>query len=182
MQIKRRATIAPGQALTVGDVAILAPADERAANAVVPCSRELGVWTIAAAAVAQAITQAYGKDWTLLGESTCYVHVARGGKQGVSRNLRAVLAFVLLTVGGALALTWFHADVNMMDAQYALYALLTGAEPTNKWLVVAPYTLGVGLGVGGYYALIGKRRAVSPLDMKLSEYRSAAEETAGKAP
>ena len=42
--------------------------------------------------------------------------------------LRAALAFLVLLVGSALAIMWFHADVNMYDAQREMYRAVTGGE------------------------------------------------------
>ena len=67
---------------------------------------------------------------------------------------------------------WFHADVNMYDAQREMYRAVTGGEEPAALAVALPYALGVGLGVAFYYALIG-RKTISPLDIKLSNYKRA---------
>jgi hypothetical protein len=92
------------------------------------------------------------------------------------------LAFLLLMAGSALAITWFHADVNMMDAQQALFRFITGHQAENEWLITGPYAAGVFFGVSLFYALLGKRRSVAPLEIKLEEYRQAAEQVSGLTP
>ena len=70
----------------------------------------------------------------------------------------------------------------MEKAQQTFVRRLSGREADNPVTIAVPYALGVTIGVGGYYALIGKRKTVSPLDIKLNEYRTKAEKTAGKVP
>ena len=118
----------------------------------------------------------------MLGPPECFVHVVPQRQRNRTRPLRAAAAFVLLLVGSALAITWFHADVNMLDAQQGLFRLVTGREVENQWLITIPYAVGIFFGVALFYALLGRKGTVSPLEIKLAEYRQSAEQATGKTP
>ena len=70
----------------------------------------------------------------------------------------------------------------MLDAQQSLYKLLTGHESENIWLITIPYSIGVFLGVSLFYALIGRKGTVAPLNIKLEEYRQSVEQATGLTP
>ena len=84
-----------------------------------------------------------------------------------------VVLVLLLFGGAALGMTFFHADVNMLEAQRAICAMLGGGEATPLELA-APYALGVLAGVGGFFLLGG--RSKSPLALKLQGYRKQLEQ------
>ena len=132
-------------------------------------------------AVIQAVSQQC-PDITMLGPPECFVHVVGKDRRQQTHVLRAIAAFMLLLIGSALAITWFHADVNMLDAQQGLYRLITGKEVSNQWLITIPYAAGVFFGVALFYALMGRKGTTSPLDIKLAEYQQSAEQAAGKTP
>lgn len=182
LQLKPRAAISPGERLLVRHIAMAMDTENaEVMDRPVPCPDTPGVWRLPAMAVIQAVME-LAPDITLLGPPECYVHIVPENKQNRTRPLRAILAFLLLMLGSALAITWFHADVNMLDAQQGLFRLITGREAESIWLITIPYAVGVFFGVALFYALLGKRRTVSPLEIKLEEYRKTAEEATGKTP
>lgn len=182
MQLKQRTTLKPGEQLQVRHVAdALDTAGGSIMELPVSCPATEGVWKLPAMAVIQAVS-AQCPDITMLGPAECFVHVVGRDRRQQTHALRAGLAFVLLLIGSALAITWFHADVNMLNAQQGLYRLITGQEAENPWFITIPYALGVFLGVTLFYALLGRKETVSPLDIKLEEYQQAAEQVAGKTP
>ena len=70
----------------------------------------------------------------------------------------------------------------MLDAQQGLFRLVTGREVENQWLITVPYAVGIFFGVALFYALLGRKGTVSPLEIKLAEYRQSAEQATGKTP
>ena len=84
--------------------------------------------------------------------------------------------FLILLLGSTLGLCWFHADVNMPQAQYAVYEALTGEPPQEPRQITIPYAIGVALGVAVFYAL-PSRKATTPLEVKLTEYQADMEQT-----
>ncbi len=181
LQLKERVILLPGQRLTVGDLAD--GVGEGAAEAMkqpVRCRLNTGVWRLPAAALVQAVLPVCGQV-TTLGPAEVMVHV-QAEKKRAAGGLRAAAAFMLLFLGSALAITWFHADVGMREAQSAFFRLLAGREPSNPWLMTVPYALGVGLGVSFYYALLPGKKTVSPLEVKLAEYKQKTEQQAARIP
>ena len=79
----------------------------------------------------------------------------------------------------ALGLTWFHADVNMPQAQADVYAAITGAPPDDVRLITIPYCVGVALGVCVFYAIPFPHQT-TPLEVKLTEYQEDMEKAEGK--
>ena len=182
LQLKGRACLRPGEQLLLRHVADALDTDGKSVlDLPVESPKTPGVWRLPAMAVVKALSPVCG-DITVLGEQECYVHIQRESKRGPGHFLRTALAFLLLAVGSAMAITWFHADVNMMDAQQALFRLITGHQAENPWLITAPYSAGVFLGVAMFYALLGKKRSVAPLEIKLEEYRQSAEQVSGLTP
>ena len=182
LQLKARATIKPGEQLRVRHIADAL--DARGAQVMdlpVECTNKEGVWRLPAMALIKAVIHVC-PDLSVRGPSECFVHIVPENKRDRTHALRTALAFLLLMVGSALAITWFHADVNMMDAQQSLYRLITGRQAENTWLITAPYAVGVFTGVSLYYALLGKKRTVAPLEIKLEEYRQSAEQVSGLTP
>ena len=182
LQLKARATVRPGEQLLLRHIAdALDSRGEKVMDLPVECTKKEGVWRLPAMAAIKAVLPVC-PDVTLLGPSECFVHVLPKEKRNLTRPLRTALAFLVLMVGSALAITWFHADVNMMDAQQSLYRLITGRQPENPWLITGPYAGGIFLGVSLFYALLGKKRTVAPLEIKLEEYRQSAEQASGLTP
>lgn len=182
LQLKPRVVIAPGEKLTVRHIAdAINTENAEVMELPVECPDTAGVWRLPAMAVIKAVI-GRNPDVSILGPAECYVHIVPESKRNRTHLVRAIFAFLLLLIGSALAITWFHADVNMLDAQQGLFRLITGKEADNIWLITIPYALGVFFGVALFYALLGKKRTTSPLEIKLEEYRKSAEEATGKMP
>ena len=179
VQLQNRAKVEMGQPLHLGAAArLIAP--NGAEKLSLPCPKEQGVWKLEAIHVTRVLQKAYPQeDITLLGADICYVHRVKAPHRDPTRPLRTAAALLILCLGGALGLAWFHADVNMPRAQYAVYEALTGKEPTDSRLITIPYALGVALGVAVFYAL-PSRKATTPLEVKLTEYQEDMEKTEGR--
>ena len=182
LQLKARATVKPGEQLLVRHIADALDAQgTQVMDLPVECAKNEGVWRLPAMALVKAVI-CVCPELTVLGPAECFVHIVPENKRERTRLARTVLAFLILLVGSALAITWFHADVNMMDAQQSLYRLITGRQAENAWLITGPYAAGVFMGVALYYALVGRKRTVAPLEIKLEEYRQSAEKASGLTP
>lgn len=178
-QLQNRAKISVGEPLTLGQVAHTSCADEAGALTLF-CPDKEGVWKIDALACAEALRKAYPDEAvTMLGADTCYVHRVHTERRPVLKWMRTAAAFFIMLIGSALGLAWFHSDVDMPDAQLAVYRLVTGQEPTDPRWVTIPYIIGVALGVAVFYAL-PSRKATTPLEVKLTEYQEDMEKTEGK--
>ena len=182
VQIKNRVAVSPGEQLKVHHVADARDTDgQNVMDLPVECPKNPGVWRLPAIAVVKAV-EPVCPQVTVMGPDECFVHIVPDSKRNRTRPLRTVIAFLLLMIGSALAITWFHADVNMLDAQQSIYRLVTGHDAENIWLISIPYSIGVFFGVALFYALIGKKRTTKPLEIKLEEYRQSAEQATGMTP
>ena len=116
-QMRPRARIAEGP-LKLSDVAEVS----RGGATLLACPTQPGVWRLDAVQVARALEKAFpDEDVTMLGPDCCFVHREAGEKPDRLRWLRGTAAFLILLAGSALGLCWFHADVNMPEAQLALF-------------------------------------------------------------
>ena len=178
-QLHNRASLSMGQSLTLGDVArTIAP--QPLDKVTLPCPKEAGVWRVSAIDVTQAIAKACpGEEVSLLGPDACYVHRVRREGNGFLRLLRTGAAFLILLLGGALGLAWFHSDVDMPKAQMMVYETIAGHEPEDPRQVNIPYVVGVVLGVSVFYALPSRSRS-TPMEVKLNAYLQDMEQTEGK--
>lgn len=179
VQLQNRAKVELGQPLRLGDAArLIAP--DGAEAIILPCPDEQGIWKLEAIHITRTLRERYPQEAiTLLGADVCYVHRVKAPHRDLTRPLRTAAAFLILCLGGALGLAWFHADVDMPRAQLAVYEALTGEEPGDARLITIPYAVGVALGVAVFYAL-PSRRATTPLEVKLTEYQEDMEKTEGR--
>lgn len=179
VQLQNRAKVEMGQPLHLGAAArLIAPAGAEGIR--LPCPEQQGIWKLEAIHVARALRKAYPEEAiTLLGADICYVHRVKPTHRDITRPLRTAAAFLILCLGGALGLCWFHADVDMPRAQSAVYEALTGEQPRDARLITIPYAVGVALGVAVFYAL-PSRKATTPLEVKLTEYHEDMEKTEGR--
>ena len=163
VQLRARVKLAQGETLHVADAANVL-GSEKAGHCSLFCPTSPGVYTLDAIAVAKALKKVFPQeDISLIGAEVCYVHriKARG-------MLHAAL--LILLFGSALGLTWFHADVNMPQAQADVYAAITGTPPDDVRLITIPYCVGVALGVCVFYAIPFPNQT-TPLEVKLTEYQ-----------
>ncbi|MBR6668170.1 MAG: hypothetical protein IKL25_07405 [Clostridia bacterium] len=176
VQLSNRAKVEMGQPLQIKNAArLIGP--RGAENLRLPCPDEQGIWKLTALHVAKALQAAYPQETiTLLGADVCYVHRVKALRRDLTRPLRTAAAFLILCLGGALGLAWFHADVDMPQAQLAVYEALTGSKLRDPRFITIPYAAGVALGVAVFYAL-PSRKATTPLEVKLTEYQADMEQT-----
>ena len=174
LRVRAVATCAPGQPLTVGDVAELrGPPGSvvRAGAAPLGCAPGPGRHLVVSvldvlAAVRRA---APGADWRVIGARDALVE---GRADRRPRWWLGVAAWVLLCIGAATTLLNFHADVNMPAAHRELYRLATGRGSAHPFAVEVPYAVGVGL--GALLFLVGPRHPggdPGPLELEAARYR-----------
>lgn len=179
IQLASRAKVTLGQPLLLGDAAKIIGLDD-AASIPLACPEQEGIWKLQAIDVAAAVRKRCpSEEISLMGADTCYVHRVKAQHRDPTRPLRTLAAFLILCLGSALGLAWFHSDVDMPDAQYAVYEALTGETPRDSRLITIPYAIGVALGVAVFYALPA-RSATTPLEVKLTAYQEDMEKTEGK--
>ncbi len=179
VQLQNRAKVELGQPFPLSAAAkVIGPQGAEALS--LPCPEEQGIWKLEAIHVAKTLQAAFPDEAiTLLGADICYVHRVKAPHHDLTRPLRTAAAFLILFLGGALGLCWFHADVDMPRAQFAVYEAITGEPPADARLITLPYAVGVAAGVAVFYAL-PSRKATTPLEVKLTEYQEDMEKTEGR--
>jgi len=93
--------------------------------------------------------------------------------------IKVVAVCVLLFFGGALAITHFHADVNMAQAHSDIYKLITGENVEKPTLLHIAYSIGLGLGMTIFFYQIVPRNVTdepNPLDIELYSYKKSMED------
>ena len=166
VQLRARVKLAQGETLHVADAAKVL-GSEKAGHCSLFCPTAPGVYTLDAIAVAKALKKVFPQE-----------DIKARGKDFL-RPVRTAAALLILLLGSALGLTWFHADVNMPQAQADVYASITGAPPDDVRLITIPYCIGVALGVCVFYAIPFPHQT-TPLEVKLTEYQEDMEKAEGK--
>lgn len=176
-QMRRRVRIGIGEPLRLSDAADVR--GDIPGEISLSCPDKTGIWIIRAVDVASALARHVpAEEICMLGSDVCYVHRIPQEKDRW-RCLRAAAAFLILMLGSALGLCWFHSDVDMPQAQVRLFAMLTGAPPEDiRWITI-PYVIGVVIGVSAFYALPG-RRETTPMEVKLMDYQEDMERARGR--
>lgn len=163
----------PNTPIFVTDIAdVIADAKINVGKVKVQMPMMEGVYKTDAVQVIRAIKSVFPAEGIVLLGSASGLLIRKRSKEVKARKLRALAAFLTLMFGSALAIMWFHADVNMLDAQKELYMRLTGKAEPSMWLLAIPYAAGICIGVALSFSLTSKKR-VSPIDIKLSEYKDA---------
>lgn len=178
-QLNDRVKLESGQPLTLRQVArIISPYDVD--NLPVPIPDATGVWRLTPIDLTNILHRAFPDEpITFLGADACYVHRIRPAAQDHWKWLRTAAAFLILLIGSALGLAWFHSDVDMPKAQLMVYELITGHEPDTPEVITIPYIIGVAVGVAVFYALPSRSRS-TPMEVKLSSYLTSMEQTEGR--
>ncbi|MGE6538425.1 stage V sporulation protein AA [Bacillus luti] len=86
------------------------------------------------------------------------------------------LAWLLLFIGAALAIIYFHEDVSMQQVHQRLYYMITGEFKEQPLLFQIPYSVGLGLGMVLFFNHVFQKRIneePSPLEVEMFQYQQA---------
>ncbi|MED0961545.1 stage V sporulation protein AA [Bacillus paramycoides] len=86
------------------------------------------------------------------------------------------LVWMLLFVGAALAIIYFHEDVSMQQVHQRLYYMITGEFKEQPLLFQIPYSLGLGLGMVLFFNHVFQKRIneePSPLEVEMFQYQQS---------
>ncbi len=86
------------------------------------------------------------------------------------------LVWMLLFVGAALAIIYFHEDVSMQQVHWRLYYMITGEINYKPLLFQIPYSLGLGLGMVLFFNHVFQKRIneePSPLEVEMFQYQQS---------
>lgn len=86
------------------------------------------------------------------------------------------LVWLLLFIGAALAIIYFHEDVSMQQVHQRLYYMITGEFNAQPLLFQIPYSLGLGLGMVLFFNHVFQKRIneePSPLEVEMFQYQQS---------
>jgi stage V sporulation protein AA len=87
-----------------------------------------------------------------------------------------VLVWLLLFIGSGLAIMNFHADVSMLEVHRRLYQLITGKTVDHPLLLQIPYSIGIGAGMVIFFNHLFKKKfneEPSPLEVEMFMYQES---------
>jgi stage V sporulation protein AA len=85
-----------------------------------------------------------------------------------------VLVWLLLFIGSGLAIMNFHADVSMLDVHIRIYELITGEKKVHPLILQIPYSFGIGIGMVIFFNHLFKKKfneEPSPLEVEMFMYQ-----------
>ncbi|MEH7460699.1 stage V sporulation protein AA [Bacillus thuringiensis] len=125
--------------------------------------------------VIQAIWQySSGLEINLLGSAQTIVEIVYEKKQ--VNPFFFGMVWLLLFVGAALAIIYFHEDVSMQQVHQRLYYMITGESNQKPLLFQIPYSLGLGLGMILFFNHVFQKRIneePSPLEVEMFQYQQS---------
>lgn len=83
------------------------------------------------------------------------------------------LSVMIVFFGAALAVMYFHSDVDMNEAHQNIYQFFTGKSEDRPLIVSIPYSIGIGLGIALFFDVFSVRKRnkmPSPLELELYRY------------
>ncbi|PHG38675.1 stage V sporulation protein AA [Bacillus toyonensis] len=83
---------------------------------------------------------------------------------------------LLLFIGAALAIIYFHEDVSMQQVHQRLYYMITGEFKEQPLLFQVPYSVGLGLGMVLFFNHVFQKRIneePSPLEVEMFQYQQS---------
>lgn len=171
MQFMPECEVNAGVPVRLGDMVHMVPADEELAALTfdVPSGGRRIDAVELAARVAQLRPEA---QIEVLGGGDVFVS-RRDHRRGPLAWILKICLILLLFGGAALGITFFHADVNMLEAQQTLCGMF-GAKDMSALELAWPYSIGLFMGVGAFFLLGGRNK--SPLALKLQDYRKQLEQ------
>jgi stage V sporulation protein AA len=97
-------------------------------------------------------------------------------KKTISVFLRIAFAMILLFLGSALAILYFHSDVNMKEAHQAVYHFISGEKTDSPALFTVSYSIGIGAGIAIFFDVPEKlKNRNNPGPMELEMHQSEKE-------
>jgi stage V sporulation protein AA len=108
-----------------------------------------------------------------IGESSVlYEPIPQKKENPVLVFLRTAFSLLLLFFGSALAIMYFHSDVNMNQAHSMIYYLISGEKVKTPVLFSVSYAIGVGAGIAIFFDIFQKiknRDNPGPLELEIHQ-------------
>lgn len=89
---------------------------------------------------------------------------------------RVAFSLLLIFCGSALAVMYFHSDVNMIEVHQTVYYLISGQRTDNPIILSLSYSLGIGMGIAIYFEVFERmNNKKNPGPLELEMYQSKKE-------
>lgn len=99
------------------------------------------------------------------------------------QNFKVLIVSLIMFFGAGLSIIYFHEDVNMVNALDRLYFMFTGIDNQNTYAMNMPYSIGLGIGMIGFFKRISgrskskrRKKEPGPMDLELLQYDNQVEE------
>ncbi|HHU49696.1 MAG: stage V sporulation protein AA [Caldicoprobacterales bacterium] len=114
---------------------------------------------------------------TPIGESSALYKPAKRKKENpLLVFLRVAFSMLLLFFGSALAIMYFHSDVNMNEAHKMIYYLISGEKVSRPVLFSLSYSVGIGAGIFIFFEVYNKiKNKDNPGPLELEMHQSEKE-------
>ncbi|UHA72916.1 stage V sporulation protein AA [Paenibacillus sp. 481] len=179
IRLRRRARVAPGTTIRLGDVAELVTVPEHWAAQLSklplnqPTRSDGKLMLVEMLSIAQAIKlvapemsiECYGAPHTI-------VEIAKQPKK--PNFVLVALVCMLLFCGSGLAIMNFHADVSMAEVHKRLMELITGQKNASATVFQISYSIGIGVGMLTFFNHIfrsKKNEEPTPLELEMFMYQ-----------
>lgn len=112
-----------------------------------------------------------------IGESSAlYEPVQKKKENPLLILLRVAFSMLLLFFGSALAIMYFHSDVNMNEAHQMVYYLISGKKVSKPVLLSLSYSIGIGTGIFIFFEVYNKiKNKDNPGPLELEMHQSEKE-------
>ena len=108
-----------------------------------------------------------------IGESSAlYQPVKQEKENPLLVFLRVAFSMLLLFFGSALAIMYFHSDVNMNEAHRMFYYLISGEKVSSPILFSFSYSIGIGAGIFIFFEIYNKikdKDNPGPLELEMHQ-------------
>lgn len=94
--------------------------------------------------------------------------------KGFFKFVKIFIISLIIFLGSGFSIIYFHEDVNMVNALDRLYFMVTGIDNQNTYMMNIPYSIGLGVGMIGFFKRITsksasrrRRKEPGPMDLEL---------------
>ena len=108
-----------------------------------------------------------------LGESDFILSLKPGKQSKIFEYLKIFFVCIISFFGSVFAMMTFNEDVSALDSFRKVYTWVMGTAPEGSTILELSYSLGVSVGIIGFFNHIGKKKLTqepSPVEVEMSGY------------
>jgi len=180
LQIEPKIRVLPGQSVRIKDIASIFCEDKEKEEKI----KDIKVYKVAdnlkseVLSIIEVINSMHKTieniDVVILGNSEILLNVNVDKSENTILNiLKVSIVSIILFLGSALAIIYFHEDVGMESALRNIYHIVTGIESDRPLILFIPYSIGIGIGMATFFNHVLKKKwkkEPSPLEVEMYLY------------